>query len=375
MNILVNLIPIKKGGGQQVASNFVRQVATLDDHNFVFLTTKGSEIHNLLEALCLKYVEIENNIISRIWFTFISIKSYCRSNRVDVIYTMFGPPLFAPNVISISGCAYSNIFFPEIDFWKETNFFKKVRRKVIDHYRLKSTLKSDAIIFENLSMQERCINLFNVKRSRTTWIPPSISTYSTTDRLELPTYIKDFKVLMMTGWHKNKNIDIVPQVLNELKNIGVLDVSFVITVNPLDPESVSLLKHAKSLGVDKNIFLISQIKPSLIPDLISQVDSIALFSLLESFSNNIIEAWFFEKPLLISDEEWSRSICDQAAIYVDRDNPKSIAENIFKIKSNNDFLKNVVSEGIKALKRYPTPEEKVTMQIDFIKKIFHESSN
>jgi glycosyltransferase involved in cell wall biosynthesis len=178
---------------------------------------------------------------------------------------------------------------------------------------------------------------------------------------------------MMTGWHNNKNITIVPEVLKCLKDMGVNDVTFVITVDWSDVRSVKLMKRAKEYGVSENIFFTGQISPVAIPDLISQVHIIALFSLLESFSNNIIESWYFEKPLIISDEEWSRAICDNAAVYVNRDDALNIAETIISLNADAQFKATIVQNGTIMLESYPSPSEKVKMQFDFIKKICDES--
>jgi hypothetical protein len=132
------------------------------------------------------------------------------------------------------------------------------------------------------------------------------------------------------------------------------------------------MEIARSMGVADNIILFSAVAPNEVPELIKKSDALALFSLLESFSNNIIESWYFEKPLFISDEEWSRSICNDAVIYVDRNSPFSIAQKIIAYRGD-DKLQNETKEFAKLeLLKYPDPKKKVALQVEFLRKVWDE---
>ncbi|WP_327018706.1 glycosyltransferase [Croceibacter atlanticus] len=375
MNLIVNLIPIKKGGGQQVASNFINQSLKNKNHNILFLVTSETYCHTLLKDLDADFISINNSISSRIFFQYFKLPFIIKRNKTDVLYTMFGPGLNFKNIISITGCAYSNIFYPEIDFWSDYSFKQRIKLKLIDYYRLKTTLASDAIIFENRSMQERSIKLYNFPKERTKLILPSISDYKFENN---DSFVKslnsinsnNFNILLLTGWHKNKNIEIVPLILYEIQKQGRYDISFVITVHINHPDSVKLYNEAVKLKVDKNIVFLGSVEPHNIPNLFQKIQAVGLFSLLESFSNNIIESWYFKKPLFISNEEWSKSICNEAAIYVQRDDPKDISNKILEFLDDNSFKKNLKKQIENELLKYPDPREKVIQQFEFIEEIY-----
>lgn len=48
MRLLVNLIPIKSGGGQQVASNFITQLLENKEFTPFFLVTENTHVHKIL---------------------------------------------------------------------------------------------------------------------------------------------------------------------------------------------------------------------------------------------------------------------------------------------------------------------------------------
>lgn len=380
MNILINLIPIKKGGGQQVASNFINQIFHNSEISLFFLATEGTYVEKILIDKGANLKSVGNGLISRLIFQKNDLPKLVKDNNIDIIYTLFGPGLHLSNTISITGCAYSNIFFPEIDFWNGYSFLQKLKLRLIDNYRLRSTLKSEAVIFENEAMQNRAQKLFNYPKEKTSLILPSISEYQISKNEDFDKVLakiddNKFNIVLLTGWHKNKNIEILPHVLLELQRKGHNEISFVISVPEKHPNSIKLGEKAQELGVRENLVFLDSVEPNNIPLLFKRVDGVGLFSLLESFSNNIIESWYFNKPLFISDEEWSRSICKDAAIYVKRDNAKDIASKIIDYKTNPKLQKNLEIEMKEILKGYPTPKEKVELQIDFIKKIYNERSN
>ncbi|MDR0333401.1 MAG: glycosyltransferase [Dysgonamonadaceae bacterium] len=375
MNILINLIPIKSGGGQQVISNFVIQTLKHKDVSFVYLVSENTYIHNMLvEQNNIRYYVVKNSLIGRFVFQAIKLKQIVKKEKTDIIYTVFGPGLHCNGVKSITGCAYSNLFFPEINFWQGYSPVKKT----IDYYRLKSTLKSDGIIFENQAMMDRASLLFNYPENRMRLILPSVTQYENREIdnsfLSRMLQIKenDFNILILSGWHKNKNIEMIPFILDELKKRGRNNVKFIITVSKQHPKSIKLHESAKQYDVEKQIIFFDTILPHEVPVIFKKIDAVMLLSLLESFSNNIIESWFFKKPLFISDKEWSRKICKNAAIYIERENSKDIAEKVINYIEDIDIQRIILKNSDEILKEYPTPQEKIKLQIDFIKYIYEK---
>jgi len=377
MNILLNLISIKSGGGQQVVSNFINTLLSNNyfGHSFVFIVTEETYIKELLKNE-KNIIIVPSNFILRYIYENYLIREIVKYNDydIDIIYSLFGTTLKIKKIPSVVGCAFSNIFYPEINFWTSQNYLDLLIKKYIDYYRKRKTLNADAIVFENESMRQRAISLFKYPHEKTIFIRPSVSFHLNTSKdlitikekcSKLP---KGYNLLMLTGWHKNKNIEIVPFILRILKSYAS-DFNFIITVSLNHPQSIGLFDEAKRQEVENNIYFFDSIEPYEVETLINSVDAVVLLSLLESFSNNIIEAWAYKKPLIISDKEWSRSICNDAALYVDRINPQDIADKINLLRNNISYSEILVKNGIEELKKYPTPIEKVNLQINFLYKV------
>ena len=134
MNVLINLIPIKSGGGQQVAVNLINQLLNNEEFSPFFLVTKNTIVYQtLLKQECDNLLVVKKGLLNRLWFHLKELDAIVKKNNINVIYTMFGPGLHHKNVKTVTGCAYSNIFFPEIKFWKKYSFLERLKLRLIDN--------------------------------------------------------------------------------------------------------------------------------------------------------------------------------------------------------------------------------------------------
>lgn len=373
MRILLNLATLKKGGGQNVALNFLECLdrQELNDFDFVFVVVRGSALHEyLLKKHAMKIILMPSNPIFRMIREFILGGGILRRNKINIIYTYFGIGLYPKFIPQVSGSADSNIYFPEINFWSEYKGIKRGSRKVIDAYRKWGLKRVDAIIFENKSMQSNCEKLFGI--TQTIFIKPSINTNYPDQKYNLPLIAKRSKYvgLFFCGWQRNKNFMLIPYLAEELKKNGI-DFHFVLTAQNDNSEDHILIQDlSKKLGVERQISVVGPVNKSEIKSLYEQIDFVFLLSKLESFSNNIIEAWNFKKPLLISDDLWSRSICNKAAVYVARNDVKNIVSSIEKLIGDRNFYNSIIENGKHEISTYPSIDEKTIQELNFIRKVY-----
>lgn len=375
MNILINLSTLKKGGGQNVGLNFLSGLLELKDYNdtYFFLVVKNSQIHEFLLDNNRKNILITSpSPIKRIYKEVFTMSSIFRKLKIDVIYTYFGYGLFRSDIPQICGVAVSNIFFPEIKFW-HGNFRHVLLRKIIDRYWIFGIKRADALIFENKIMEKRCQIIYGFPENRTVYISPSFNSDYNSTILEIEGLKENtVKLLMLCGWQLNKNIMRVPEIAFNLKKTNQ-SYQFIITA-PKDnsKEHKKFISLSKHFGVEDMINLIGPVKKKYLDSLYKQIDYVLLMSKLESFSNNIIEAWNFKKPLIVSNEQWSNSICKNAAYYIQRESPGEIANSIDELRQDKDLQNKLINEGTSQLNDYPSILEKTKSEILFIKKIYND---
>ena len=371
IKLLINFGPLKMGGGQNVALNFIYALSEMEnpDFEFYFVVCKVSEIKKLLESSKWKHnvVIVSDNPLVRIFQEITKVQWYLRKNGIRSVFTYFGFAILGGEVNQVIGSADSNLYFPEIDFWQSKTWIGKVKKYLIDEYRKMGVRLASGIIFENRAMYERSSILFGVTQK--VLILPSILVPDENLPCDLKGKKERVRLLFLCGWQKNKNIFLIPEIIISCRNNGI-DVEVVLTAIPDNSVcSLDFIEKVTRYNVTDSIVYLGPVKKEQLKDLYNKIDIVVLLSLLESFSNNIIESWYFQRPLIVADEEWSRAICDDAAVYVNRDNPKLFAERVLELLDNNELVTKLLKNGTFKLNEHPTISDRVRQELAFVKRV------
>lgn len=377
MKILLNVYPVQSGGGQQVASNFIKIIANNSyGHNWYVFVGEGSELDRLATSI------ISDNRILRIPYSYSkrltagnAIKNFINKNAIDIVYN-YAPKLPSQHLPQVVRSVYSNLYFPEIPFWTGYGLFETIKKKIIDYFRLRGTLKANGLIFENEAMQERAISLFGYPLQDTAYVAPSVTDFDTTFRsaeYDKLNEIKAFKILYLSSWHLNKNIHLLPKVAHELK-VQRIPVTFVLSLDRFNEKVKDYLIYPiEELNVSEYFSFIGKVEAKHVHQVVSASDAMILLSKLECFSSNVMEAFHFKKPLIISNEEWALKACNNAALYVNRDNVEDITNHIIRLVKDPTFQEELIERGTLRLKEFNTPEQKVEKQVAFLEKIYEKN--
>ncbi len=372
MNILINFAQIKSGGGQNVAMNFLLGLEGIDLGSkklFFVVANNSAPFDYLAKTGAFKFCVSPRNPISRVLFELIYLPIWIGRNNIEIVYTYFGSSFILNRVKQICGSADSNIYFPEINFWVHYKGLNLIKKRLIDAYRIWGVKRADAVIFENPSMLNRGVNLFKLRNVKL--VRPSIALLENGSAYEMPKSVpkESFKILFLCGWQLNKNVMLIPSIAHALKE--KFENFHILLTAPNDNCEIhrvfenDLTRH----DVSGFVSVVGQVPKDKLHDLYCQVDVVLLLSKLESFSNNIIESWCYGKPIIVAREEWAKSICGDAAVYVERDSVPEIAEAIIEILNNESLRNLVITKGYQAVKDYPTIHERIKQELEYVEYI------
>lgn len=368
MRVILNMLAVRSGGGQQVASSLIEEVSNRSMGEEVLAVVGHS---TFLSAHCRKlgvpFFPSPFDYLSRAFRFGSKLRLITSKFKPDVIYA-FTPTPKISGVPVVLRSVYSNLYFPEVEFWAGLPVHQRIQKRAIDFFRKSGTFSADGLVFENRAMLRRAVHQFNFPIERVTYVAPSISTHL--DHLEsrrVAVAGEDvFKVLLLTSWHKNKNLEILPLVAKRIKDAGH-KCKFIISLLP--DEARPLYMASVEMGVSESFEFIGTVAPDEVGEIINSSSALMVLSKLECFSSNIVEAWHFERPLFCADEPWSRSACGEAAFFVNRDSPSDIAQAILSVKSDEIKYRKMVEAGKKALSGLNTPASKFDEQWAFLEKI------
>jgi glycosyltransferase involved in cell wall biosynthesis len=380
MGVLLDLIPLKAGGGVQVGLGVVDEIERRNGCGLAWsaLVTEGTALDQRLAESHIFTVagRIPATMRARLSFERRALPEIIRRARPDVIFSQFGPGLPGYGEPVVVGSAYSNLYYPEIDFWGNWPLPRRMLYRMRDKLRLARTLKADGWVFETPAIAERAQRLYGLPEERVAVVRPSAS--SLISEMQEHSAVRErcaalpegFRVLLLSGWHMNKGLNIIPRVAHELKQThGIHDVRFVLTVPPAHPMSQRLAAEAEELGVADSVVIFDSVPQDGCAEVYRATDAVMLLSVLESFSNNIIEAWTMGRPLVITDAEWSRGVCGTGAMYVDRNDPKAIASALMKLRESESVRAELTAAGASVAREYPTLSEKTQQYINVIRRI------
>lgn len=368
MRILLNFVPLKSGGGVQVGLDFVAQARKLrTKHQWYVVATEGTPFVRLENSQNVHLTAIiPNRLVSRVWYEYVGCRKTIRDVGADVIFTLFGPHWPGTGAINnVVGCAYSNLFYPEIDFWRRLPIHKKLVRILVDALRRRRVRKATCIVFETEDLAGRAVSIGGVDPVRVRVVRPAPSSLVRENAHHMETLVrcrslpKGYRVLLLSNYNPNKNIELLPRVAAELrKRHGIGDAVFIITLPPELKATKNIIEAARRLGVESQIFNIGPIPQEGCVEIYRACDAVILLSRLESFSNTIAEAWTMGRPLIISKFEWSKELCGDAAEYVRYDDEIDTARVIAELRADKEKRDELIEKGRAMLRRYPTAEDR-----------------
>jgi len=373
-DIILNFLPIVSGGGLQNSLSLVKTLANNRKwkDSCVALVRECTKLHKLCKDAGIETIVIPNSNLGRLKF-----EVSCRSifSRGQLCFTLFGPVMLRSSgyLLNVNGCAYSNLFYPEIPFWSFFPLFQRVRKEVIDWARKLMTQKADYWVFETEALRKRAIELCGFPDDRVSVVRMAHSKLVSKERVDISQsevlngrIPKAYRILYLSGAHPNKRLHLLSGIAKEMVRAGFNDFCFVTTMDEASMYARRIIDDFVAKGVGAYLVNLGTVPSEQVSTVIEVCDVMCTLSVLESFSNNFVEAWLMEKPLVTTDADWSRDSCGDAALYVDPTQAEQTASELISLAKNELEQFRYIEKGKIQLARYHTPESKLDAYFDVI---------
>lgn len=370
MRILVNASNLKKGGGLQVADSFCGLLNQYGRHEFIvvlssYQTTTAKRIENYPNVKVVMY-DLPKTIITLLTGRNKQMDEIVEKEGVDAVITVFGPSLWIPRVLHVSGFARPHCVLTDSPYFNRMRWKERVR-SYLNRELLIWCFKRCADIYftENEYISTR---LRKILRGKTVYTVTNYynQIFDNPDKWTNEINLSPFEgitLLMISANYPHKNMGIlVPTIQYLHKTYPDLRFRFALT---LTKEEFQICEDIE----DALVFL-GKVSISECPHLYEQCNIVFSTTLLECFSAVFPEAMRMSRPIITTDLAITRSLCGDAALYYDALSPEAFGDAVYRIANDKDLQVSLIEKGKLQLKNYDTYEQRATKLINIIEKGF-----
>lgn len=297
-----------------------------------------------------------------------------QEHKPDLVFTVFGPSYWRSETKNIQGFALGKMLYPEIRKFYPSRV-SRIKEALFDFIKQKFFFRNvDNFLVETDVVKARLIHKFNISPEKIYVISNSYSPAFEKRLLERKSQVfpddSVTTIFVPASFYIHKNLLILPKVLAELKKINDTKVILKFTV-PKDSRGWEEIENcASQYEVLDQIKTVGHVPNHLICDEYLSSSFVLCSSLVESSTAVFPESFIAERPLLVSDRDFARNLCRDAAIYFDPLDAVDIAEKIDSLLKDKQLQNQLLNAAIDVLhKNYLSPTEKWEQQRLLLKKL------
>ncbi len=241
-----------------------------------------------------------------------------------------------------------HMFYPEA-VWRD--FVPLITRMTIRYHcqNLRRIIKHEKplLIAQTDAAREHIVDTFG--GDRVVVSPNSLSAESIKGTAsEMPEALAEFadkrRFFCLTRYYAHKNLEVFLDLFSRHRE-QLADAAVFVTLNRQKGGAGPFLDRIRRAGLEKSIVNLGEIPQQELASYFGHMDGMILPTLLESFSGTYGEAMSFGVPILTSDRDFARSICDSAAQYFDPLDPGSICAAIRRVIDEPGRSEELVHAG------------------------------
>ena len=368
MKIVINTAHQRFGGAIQVALSFIKECQNFPENQYYVWIGQGvgktldpEDFPENFHFQNFDFGVIKFKTIKKIQKT---LRPLEKKIKPDVLISTSGPTYYYSEAPQIIGFNLGLYIYPESPFVKKLSFKEKLKltlKKKAHFYYFKRD--ATAFVTQTTDVNQRVRKALKTNKVYT--VTNTASNYYK-DWQAYPMKLPQepmgvFRFICISSYYEHKNLELIPKVLEELKQKQITNVEFVLTLKNEDFKS--------KIGHHQNIKNVGPIPPRECPSLYNECDALFLPTLAECFSASYPEAMIMEKPIITTDLGFAKSICGKAALYFAPKNAKAAADQVEELIKNLDLQRKLVNRGKEQLKIFDSPQERALKYIDLCEKL------
>jgi glycosyltransferase involved in cell wall biosynthesis len=384
LKIVINCINLRSAGTLTTGKSFLKKLAVINhDDLFLIIAPRhyGYEELKLRGNFFLRCIpKGKFNSIWRIYFDFFYFPRIVKRFGAQAVLVLGN---HAPANLNIPVLVLlRNSYYVDFKKYHFSSILEKLKAGLEILIFSRTIKRAERFVTQSTYMKERLSEVWKVSKDKIHIIPNVLSENFGQEgsrikfgrqNLSVPDSLKDkFVLIYVSRFYLHKNHDFIIKLAQHLKERGIWNIVFLLTINPRLKGAKQMLDRVVQLGLADMVINLGEIPQS---DLIRWYTiSHCLFfpSYLETFGNAFIEAMSFSLPILAIDLPYARSVCEDGAIYFKKDSIEDAAKKILILKCDQNLRKLMSERSAKRFKSFPSWEKVCQKYLDIIKGILEE---
>lgn len=343
MNIGIDAKWFFKGNpsGKVVVQNLTRELLRIDQKNQYYIFLRHDDKNEFFPYSApnvhLVYIWAKNNMLSNVFVT----PYYARKWKIDVfLYQYFSPFIrFSRSVVLIHDVIFES--HPHFFSKKELLYFKRIRllAKKADRIVTISDSEKERLIQYKYGSQEK-IEVIHLGVAEK--FSPRIAATAKQDVMNKYNLKGNF-VLYVGRLNLRKNIH---NLINAFRFVEDKDIKLVLA-GGYDWKMFDVKKFIQDNDLEEQVKLLGFVADGDLAPLYAASDIFCFVSYDEGFGLPPLEAMASGVPVVVANKGSLPEICREAGIYVDPDQPESIAEAINKISRDPELSAQLKEMGVR----------------------------
>lgn len=322
-SLIIDASNLRTGGAVQVASGFITDLVR--DYQVQALSSKWDTVKILVSSAVKSNLDLEPGDESNILVVDSTWKSLLRPkrrDRVDVLFTVFGPSYIRiPADVRIVGFADVTSIYGYPSELAQPNIISRIIARIRSKVKLNLFRRYSQLVVETSAIKDK-LSSFGFDSSRITVVsnsPHPVFTRNSDGKVpQFPAREEGMiNLCYITRDYPHKNLSFLGEVGRFAESIG-LRFRFFVTLTPQEWEkqSTDFKLYCHNLG---------PLTIERVPSVYKRSDCVFFPSLLEASSATPLEAMVVGLPLAASDRDFVRTVVGDYAKYFDPSDPKSAA--------------------------------------------------
>ena len=355
MKFVVQALGLTGGGGKELAISLFSRLTSYKRHRFIFL------VPDLPDYRCLGGSNSKVIVWQKpagLWARDLqlnyTLNVVCAKWDCDALLCManFAPRNPTCNTVVLIQNAYVSYREPAA----ERHLTIRERLTVAYGRRAYRRLSPRVrLVAQTEVMKQRLLASYGFDPQRVEVIPNSCSLPRSSAPRQALDPNRPFVFLCLGWYYVHKNLEILPEALRRIRSYTSRPVECRITISPdQHPRARRFLRELERENMEDLIVNIGPVRRNELAGVYDSADALLLPTLLESFSRTYLEAMQFGLPILTSDRDFARHICQDAALYFDPLDADSVARSMARVMEDGELRARLAQNGSRLICQSPT---------------------